>query len=106
MCPFHTWIVGSKPHYDVTVVGHGDGVLEWGQVELSVQQTAAIQIESMAQVDLLDGGIGRAAHTDHVEQVTVQVERMAQIVLLYCRRNGTSSYGLTSLPDLTYLHLP
>lgn len=65
-----TWIVGSKPHHDVSIVRHGDGILEWGQVELSVQQTAAIEIESMAQVDLLDGGIGRAAHTDHVEQVT------------------------------------
>lgn len=36
----------------------------------------------MAQVDFLDVGIGRAAHTNHVVRVTVQVERMTEIVLL------------------------
>lgn len=48
-----------------------------------MQQTAPIQIQCVLQVNLLDVGIRRTAHADHVERGTVQMEGMAQIRLLY-----------------------
>jgi hypothetical protein len=47
-----------------------------------MQQTATIQVEGMFQINLLDGGVGRAPNTDNVETVTVQMEWMTQIGLL------------------------
>ena len=59
-----------------------------GVVELTVEQTLPVQVEGVLQVDLLDGGVGRAADTDHVERVAVQVEGMAQVGLLDCGQSG------------------
>ena len=53
-----TRVVGSETKNDVSIVGHGDGVLGRRVVELTVQQTLPVQIEGVLQVDLLDGGVG------------------------------------------------
>lgn len=78
-----TRVVGSKAQYNVTVVGHCNGVLERRQIVLSVQQTASIEVKRVLQIDLLDVGVGRSTDTDHVEAVAVQMERMTQIGLLH-----------------------
>lgn len=81
-----TRIVRAESEDDVTVVGHGDGILGGRQVELSVQEAAFIEVQRVLQIDLLHILVGRAADTDHVERVTVQVEGMRQIGLLHCNR--------------------
>jgi len=62
-----TRVVGSETEDDVAIVGHGDGVLAGRVVELTVEQTLSVQVEGVLQVDLLDGGVRRAANTNHVE---------------------------------------
>lgn len=62
-----TGVVGSEAEDDVSVVGHGDGVLERRQVVVTVQQSSAVQVQGVLQVDLLDVLVRRAAHTNHVE---------------------------------------
>ena len=47
-----------------------------------MQQTTSIQVQGVLQVDLLDIRIRGSSHTDHVEGVSVQVERMTQVGLL------------------------
>lgn len=51
---------------------------------MSVQETSSVQIEGVLQVDLFHVLVGRSSHTDDVERVTVQMERMAQVGLLNC----------------------
>lgn len=84
-----TWVVGSEPEHYVTVIGHSYRVLGWRQVEVPVQETSPVQVERVFQVDLLHVLIGRPSHTDHVERITVQMERMAQVRLLdwTCAKN-------------------
>lgn len=84
-----TRIISSEPQNNVTVVGHGNGILGRRQIVLTVQQTTTIEVQGVLQVDLLHVGVGRPANTDHFEVVAVQVERMAQVGLLNCaiRRN-------------------
>lgn len=53
-----TRVVGSETKDDVSIVGHGDGVLGRGMVELTVEQTLPVQVEGVFQIDLLDGGVG------------------------------------------------
>lgn len=77
-----TWVVGSESEHDVTVIGHSYRVLGRRQVEVPVQETSPIQVERVFQVDLLHVLVGRPSHTDHVERITVQMERMAQVRLL------------------------
>lgn len=76
-------VIRTEAEDDVTVVGDGDSVLGRWQVELSVQKTSLIEIEGVLQIDLLHVPIGRTADADHVERVSVQVEGMRQIGLLY-----------------------
>lgn len=78
-----SWIIRAEAEDDVTIVGNSDGVLTGGQVEFSVQETTLIEIESVLQIDLLHISVGRAANTDHIERISVQVERMRQVWLLY-----------------------
>jgi hypothetical protein len=96
-----TRVVGSETKNDVSIVGHGDGVLARGVVELTVEQTLPVQVEGVLQVDLLDGGVGRAADTDHVERVAVQMEGMAQVGLLDCEQSDWNalvlSYAINSI---------
>src|SRR5436190_2240313 len=82
-----TRIVRTEAEDDVTIVGNGDGVLGGWQVELSMQETSLIEIESVLQIDLFHVPIGRTADTDHVERISVQMERMRQIGLLYCNQS-------------------
>lgn len=49
---------------------------------MPVQKTPPVQVEGVFQVDLFDVLVGRPSHTDDVERVTVQMERMAQVGLL------------------------
>lgn len=77
-----TRIVGAETKHHVAIVGHSDGILQRGQVVLSVQQTTAIEVERVLQIDLLHVGVRRASNTDHVVCVAMQMERMAQIRLL------------------------
>lgn len=77
-----TWVVGSEPEHDVTVIGHSYRILGRRQVEVPVQETSPIQVERVFQVDLLHVLIGRPSHTDYVKRITVQMERMAQVRLL------------------------
>lgn len=76
-------VVRAEAEDDVTIVGNGDGVFGRWQVELSVQKTSLIEIEGVLQIDLLYIPIGRTADADYVERVSVQVEGMRQIGLLY-----------------------
>lgn len=76
-------VVRAEAEDDVTVVGNGDGVFSGRQVELSMQETLLIKIESVFQIDFLHVLVGRTADTDYVERVSVQMERMRQIGLLY-----------------------
>lgn len=76
-------VIRAEAEDDVAIVGNGDGVLGRWQVELSVQKTSLIEIEGVLQIDLLHIPIGRTADTNHVECVSVQVEGMRQIRLLY-----------------------
>lgn len=78
-----SWIVRAETEDDVTVVGNGDSVLSRWQVELSVQETSLIEIEGVLQIDLLHVPIRRTTDADHVERVSVQMEGMRQIGLLY-----------------------
>lgn len=75
--------VGSSESKDnVSIVGHGDGILGWRQVTLfkvALKQTSSVEIESVLQVDFLDVLVGRPTDTNHVERVSVQVERMGQV---------------------------
>lgn len=77
-----TRIISAETHYHVAIVWDGDGILQWWVVVLSVQQTTAIEVERVLQIDLLHVGVGRTSNTDHIVRVTVQMERMAQIGLL------------------------
>lgn len=83
--PTLTRIVSAEAHHHVAVVGHRNRVLQRRRAELPVQQTAPVQVQRVLQVDLLDGGVGRPAHADHVEGGAVDVERMAEVRLLDCR---------------------
>lgn len=79
-------VVGPEPHDHVAVVGDRDGVLRRRQVTLlqvALQQTSPVQVQSVLQVDFLHVLVGGPADTDHVERVTVQVERMGQVRDLY-----------------------
>lgn len=79
-------VVGPETQDDVAVVGHGDGVLRGRVVsllEVTVQQTAPVEVQRVLQVDLLHVLVGRAADTDHVERVAVEVEGVRQIGNLY-----------------------
>lgn len=78
-------IVGAEAQNHVTVVGHGDRVLQRGLSKVTMQQTTSIQVQGVLQVDLLDVGVGRATHSDDVEGVSVQVERVTEIGLLDCK---------------------
>lgn len=84
-----TRVIRAEAEDDVAIVGNGDGVLGRWQVELSVQKTSLIEIEGVLQIDLLHIPIGRTADTNHVECVSVQVEGMRQIRLLYCNQSYT-----------------
>lgn len=75
-------IVGSEAQYNVAVVWHSDCVFEWRSFELPIQQAASVQVEGVLQADLLDCCVGRAAHADDVERVTVEMEWMAEVILL------------------------
>lgn len=77
-----TRVISSEAQDHVSVVGHSDRVLECGLAKVTMQQTAPIQVQGVLQVDLLDVGVRRPSHADHVESVAVQVERMAQVRLL------------------------
>lgn len=81
-----TGVIGAESEYYVTVVGHGDGVLWWWKVEFSVEESSPVQIKSVLQIDLLYVLVGWSAHTNNVEGITVQMERMGKIWLLYCRQ--------------------
>lgn len=78
-----TGIVSSESEDDVSIVGHGYRVLGRREVVVTVQETAPIQVQGVLQVDLLDILVRRPSHTDYVEGITVQVERVAQVGLLY-----------------------
>lgn len=90
-----TRVVGSETKDDVSIVGHGDGVLGRGMVELTVEQTLPVQVEGVFQIDLLDGGVGWSANTNNVEWVAVQMERMAQVGLLDCEQKDFSKFNIT-----------
>jgi len=77
-----TGVVSPKSEDDVSVVGDGNGVLCGRKVELPVEETSPVEIESVFQVDLLDVLVRRSAHTDDVEGVTVKMERMTKVRLL------------------------
>lgn len=85
-CGLHTWIIGTEPEDNITVVRYRDCVFQWWLTELSMQQTTTIQIERMLQIDLLDIGVRRSAHANHVERCAMQMERMTQVCLLHCER--------------------
>lgn len=74
-----TRVVGAETDNDVAIVGDSDGVLRWREVSLlqvTLKQTSPVEVESVLQVDLLDVLVGRAADTDDVVGVSVQVERV------------------------------
>lgn len=81
-----TGIVGSEAHDHITVIGHRNRVLQRRRPELPMQQTPPVQVECVLQVDLLHRRVGRPAHADHVERGAVNVERMAEVGLLHCKR--------------------
>ena len=83
---FITRIVSTESEYDVSVVRYCDRVLGRWEIVFSVQESSSIEIESVLQIDLLHVLVRRSTHTDHVECVTVQVEGMREIWLLYCGR--------------------
>lgn len=76
-------IVGPEAQHHVAVIGHSDSVLQRWLAKVTMQQTTSIQIQSVFQIDLLDVGVRRPTHSDHVESVSVQVEGMTEIRLLY-----------------------
>lgn len=57
---------------------------------MSVEETSLIEVEGVLQIDLLHVSVGRSADTDNVKGVAVQVERMRQIWLLYCKRRTSN----------------
>lgn len=71
-----TWIVCSKSEYYVAVVWYSHRVFTRWQVKLSVEQTLSVEIQSVLKIDLFDVLVWRAADTNHVESVTVQMEGM------------------------------
>lgn len=75
-------VVCPEPQHHVSVVGNGDGVLPWWEIELSVEKTLPVQVQCVLQVDFPNVGVWGSAYTDHVEGVTVKMERVAQIWLL------------------------
>lgn len=79
-----TWIIGSKPQHNVTIVWHGYGVLDRGQIVLTMEQPSTVQIQCMLQINLLHICIGRTANTYYIESIAVQMEWMTKIGLLNC----------------------
>lgn len=51
-----------------------------------MQEAAFVEVQRVFQVDLLHVFVGGTTDTDHVERVSVQVEGMRQVRLLYCNR--------------------
>lgn len=73
------WVSRSETKDDVSIIGDSDGVLRWGQVSLlqmTFEETSSVEVESVLQVDFLDVLVRWPSDTDHVERVSVQVERM------------------------------
>lgn len=87
----HTWIISTETQHNVSIVRYGNGVLLRWQIVLSVQQTSAIQIQSVFQIDFLHVGVRWPTNADNVERVSVQMEGMAQIGLLYYVRTVTKA---------------
>lgn len=79
-----TGIVCPKPQDDVTVVWNRDGILSGWQIELSVEQTLSVEIQSVFQVYLGYVAVLRSSDTDHVEGVSMEMERVTQVWLLDC----------------------
>lgn len=75
-------IVSAESQHNVAIVWHGNCVFERWAFELSMKQAPSIQVESMLQANLLDGGVWWSTHADDIERMTVQMEWMAQVVLL------------------------
>lgn len=74
--PSLTGIVCAESEDYVAVVRNGDGVLGRWQIELSVEETPLVEVQRVLQINLFHVLVRGPAHTDHVERVAVQVERM------------------------------
>lgn len=80
-----TWIIGTESENNVAVVWHSNRILGRRQIKLPVKQSSLVEIQRVLQVDLLHVFVGRTSDTDDVERVSVQMEGMRQIRLLYCK---------------------
>lgn len=75
-------VVGPKSQHNIAIVRHGEGVLQRRTFELPMEETPSVQVECVLQTDLLDCGVGRSTHSDHIERIAVKMEWMTEIVLL------------------------
>lgn len=72
-------IVSDEADDDVSVVRYGNGVFRRRQISLlqvTLQQTSSVEVESVLQVDFLHVLVGRSTDTDYVVRISVQVERV------------------------------
>lgn len=72
-------IVSDEAEDDVSVVRYGNGVFRRRQISLlqvTLQQTSPVEVESVLQVDFLHVLVRRSTDTDYVERISVQVERV------------------------------
>lgn len=76
-------IVGLEADHDVAVVWHSNGILEWGALEVTLDEAFSVQFEHVFEVDFLDGTVGGTANADYVVCVAVQVKGVTEVDLLH-----------------------
>lgn len=107
LCFKHTWIIGTESQHNVSIIWYGNGVLLWWQIVLSVQQTSAIQIQSVFEINFLHVSVRWSTNADYVERVSVQMERMAQIGLLdYVRKYNQNISFICRIGTSCHILLP
>lgn len=75
-------IVGPKPEDDITIIGNCDSILRGREISLlkvTFEQTSSVQVKSVLQIDFLHILVRRAANTDDVISIAVQVEGVRQV---------------------------